>query len=164
MDNKVMVKTKTIFFYVYKIFNLLKQINAYLVVGAVAFVIVHASSRIYNGANKYVDFLNDNAEQMMMLLFITVACFIAYSLDKKIKLRLGIIGIPSIFLFVTYYLSFAFELKYYMALPVLLTSLIFLTIAEKVFKKFRYRYVLVEIVNKEYDTNGVMVQEAKLCV
>ena len=164
MNNKIMIKTKTIFFYIYKIFNIIKQINAYLVAGSIVFIILHASSRIYHGANKYVDFLNNNAEQMMLLLLMTAVLFIFYSLDRKIKLRLAILVIPSIFLFVTYYLSFAFELKYYMTLPFLLSSLLTLTLCEKVFKKFRYRYTLVEIVDNEYETNGIMVQEAKLCV
>lgn len=162
--NKVMIKTKTVFFYLYKILNFFKQINAYLVAGAVIFVVLHAAYRIYEGSNKYVDYLNENPQQMLMLLVVTIMLYYGYSMDKKIKLRLGILAVPSIFLFVTYYISFAFSLEYYITLPAMLSSLVALTLLEKVCKKFRFKYILAEIVSEEYETNESMVQEAKLCV
>lgn len=163
MDNKVVIKTKTVFFYLYKILNFLKQVNAYLVAGGILFVISHAGYRIYEGSNAYVDYLNNNPQQMIMLLFATICLFIGYSIDKKIKLRLGIVGIPAIFLFVTYYLSFSFSLEHYLILPTLLTSLFVLTVSEQFCKKLKYKYKIVMVVDEEHIVNGLSVKEAKLC-
>lgn len=152
MNNYVVVKTRTIFFYFYILLRVIKTLLIYSVFANILFIFAHVSIRLYQGSNAYIDYLNDNALKIILIFTISSLFYIGFLAEHHIKLSFYFFTMPFIFAFTTYYLSFSFSMSYYLIFPSIMTGLFLITVIEKPVKKLSYKYKKLPIVNESFQT------------